>query len=250
VQVTSGIRRVNYYLSSELVEPADAAEHYTERLLLSPTLLTYQTPPLLPTPAKTRGDFGFKEHQHLYVCAQQLGKFHPDFDLLIAEILRRDGNGLVIAVNDRYGAAAEILRSRMAETIADVASRVVFLTRLKFSDYLQLLNIADVLLDPPHFGGVNSTYDALAVGQPIITLPSPYHRGRYTAGCLQRIGVPDTVARDAEDYVRLAVNLAADSEQRADLSRRILQASELLFHDDRSVREHERLFEMMLDGRR
>ncbi len=247
VQVTSGIRRVEYYLGSELVEPENAAEHYTERLLLSPTLLTYQTPPRLPSPAKTRGDFGFNDQQHLYVCAQQMGKFHPDFDSLLAEILRYDGRGIVVTVSDRHGYAAEIVRSRLAETMSDVADRVVFLPRLEFIDYLQLLNIADVLLDPPHFGGVNSTYDALAIGQPIITLPSAYHRGRYTASCLSRIGVTETIARDAEDYVRLAVALAADRQQRADLGRRIQQASPILFRDDRAVREHERLFELLID---
>src|SRR5688572_3013500 len=102
VQVTSGIPRVRYYLGSELVEPENAAEHYSEELVLSPSLLTYQIPPQLPSPSKLRSDFGFTTRQRLYVCAQQLGKFHPDFDQLIAEILRRDGDGYFVTVSDKY----------------------------------------------------------------------------------------------------------------------------------------------------
>lgn len=161
---------------------------------------------------------------------------------MLAGILRRDGQGCVVAVSDRYGYAAQIVRSRFAESMPDVSNRIVFLPRLEFTDYLQLLSVADVVLDPPHFGGVNSTYDALAIGQPIVTLPSDYHRGRYTAGCLKQIGVSATIASDADDYVRLAVTLATDRSLRTDLIHTLRRASPALFHDDRSVREHERIF--------
>jgi protein O-GlcNAc transferase len=245
VQVTSGIRQIDFYLASQLVEPSNAAEHYTEQVLFSPTLLTYQVPPRLPRPAKLREDFGFNAQQHLYVCAQQLGKFHPDFDQLIGGILRSDGRGVFVAVNDHFNAATKLVRSRLAESLPDVVDRVVFLPRLEFADYLQLLNVADVLLDPPHFGGVNSTYDALAVGQPVITLPSKYHRGRYTAACLQRAGMTGTTADDSEDYVRLAVSLAND-RHRSDLRQEIQKKSVALFYDEQAVREHERLFELLI----
>ena len=42
IQVTSGIPKLDYYLSSDLVEPADASDHYTEQLVLANTLLTDQ----------------------------------------------------------------------------------------------------------------------------------------------------------------------------------------------------------------
>lgn len=245
VQVTSGMRHVDYYLGSELVEPSNATDHYSERLLLSPTLLTYQVPPCLPRPAKTRDAFGFSDHQHLYVCAQQLGKFHPDFDAVLAGILRQDSEGIVVGVSDRAEVAMDIVRSRFAHAYPDMARRLVFLPRLEFIEYLQLLNVADVLLDPPHFGGVNSTYDALAIGQPIVTRASDYHRGRYTAGCLRKMGVTETVAKDSLEYVQLAVRLGTDRDYRHDLRREIRIAAAAVFRDDEAVREHERLLETL-----
>ena len=248
VQVTSGIRSVRYYLGSELTEPADAPQHYTEELLLSPTLLTYQVPPQLPSPAKLRSDFGFTSRQRLYVCAQQLGKFHPDFDRFIAEILRQDGNGYFVAVCDKYRRVTEMVQSRIAASMPDVAERVLVLPRLEFNDYLQLLNIADVLLDPPHFGGVNSTYDALALGRPVIALPSRFHRGRYTAACLRKLGTPQLIAQDTDDYVRLAIAWAADRNSQLEFRKHAQQSKAALFRDDLAVREHERLFDEMLQA--
>ena len=67
IQVTSGIPTVDYYLSSSLVEPQDGAAHYTERLLCSDTLLTYQYRSVLPETPRQRQDFGFGDDVNLYL---------------------------------------------------------------------------------------------------------------------------------------------------------------------------------------
>jgi predicted O-linked N-acetylglucosamine transferase (SPINDLY family) len=246
IQVTSGIPGLDAYLSSGLVESPGAEEHYTERLCRGSTLLTYQVPVQLPARAKDRSDFGLAPHHHLYGCVQNLGKFHPDFDDLLAEILRRDGKALLVVCRDHHGFSAQTLRRRWNQRMPDVAQRVVFLPPQTQADYLSLLAACDVLLDPMHFGGVTTSYDALALAKPVVTLPTEFHRGRYTAACLRKIGVTDTIARDRDDYVNLAVLLAADADRRADVSRRMRQTQPLAFWDGEAVREHERIFHELL----
>ena len=249
IQVTTGIPGVDAYMSSDLVESAGAESHYTEKLVRSSTLLTYQTRAAVPRPG-SREQFGLADDQHVYGCVQNLGKFHPDFDDVLAEILRRDERGVVVVAKDRNGLAAEILRSRWQVAMPDVASRIRFVPPLAQHDYLSLLAKCDVLLDPIHFGGVNTTYDALAVNQPIVTLPTDFHRGRYTAACMQKIGVRDTVARDHDDYVNIAVQLGIDADRRNALCERLQAASHVAFEDQGAVREHERIFEVLLSGGR
>ncbi len=147
IQVTSGIPQMDYYLSSELVEPDDAQSHYSEELILANSLLTYQYRAGLPDSPKSRECFGFTARQHLYACPQHIGKFHPDFDAVLAGILRRDNLGVIVITEDRYGYNAKKLRGRLAETIPDVADRVSFLPQQSNPDYLSLIAEADVLLD-------------------------------------------------------------------------------------------------------
>lgn len=246
VQVTSGIPNVDFYLSCRLAESPQAATHYSEKLLLADTLLTYQSAVTLTTTPRSRQSFGFSNDQNLYVCAQQLGKFHPDFDHILAEILRTDSSGVVVVTEDRGGFSGHLLRQRWSQTIADVAQRIVFVPRLNSHDYLSLLLAADVLLDPLHFGGVNSTYDGLALGKPIITLPSAYHRGRYTLACYQRMQVLDCVAESPVDYITRAVQVATNIDFRKQIESKIVAASPLLFNDDAAVREHERLIRHLI----
>jgi predicted O-linked N-acetylglucosamine transferase (SPINDLY family) len=244
---TSGIPQLDYYLSSKLLEPDGADDHYTERLIRADTLLTYQHRESPPERGKSREAFGFEANRHLYVCAQNLQKFHPDFDPVLAEILRRDPAGVLVLAEDQYGDAARKLRGRFALTVPDVTERIVFLPRQSYPDYLSLVTHADVLLDPFHFGGGFTTYDAFSFDKPIVTLPSQHARGRYTFACYKKMGLTDCVASDCEEYVEKAVALGTDKSYRAAVVEQIREASPQLFEDMLAVREHERIFDELVE---
>ena len=251
IQVTSGIPQVDYYLSSELVEPEDARSHYTENLVLASTLLTFQRRVSLGDSPKSRQHFGVAEDQHLYLCAQQIGKFHPDFDPILAGILRRDPRGVVVATGDRHGGfIVEELRRRFAATIGDVAERILFVPLQPNPDYLSLIAAADVLLDPLHFAGLNTSYDGFSLNQPIVTLPARFERTRYTLGCYKKMGFSDCVASTPEQYIDIAVALGTDAKFRAEVVEKIRRASPVLFEDMEAVREHERIFSGLLQEAR
>jgi predicted O-linked N-acetylglucosamine transferase (SPINDLY family) len=248
VQVTSGVPQIQYYLSSELVEPSGAASHYSERLVTARTLLCYRSRQQPGKPGMSRLRFGFDRAEHLYVCPQQLGKMHPDFDRPLAQLLRRDPCGKLVLTADTRSQAAHILRARHQQTMPDVADRIVYLPRQEYDAYLALLAVADVLLDPPYFGGVNTTYDGLAAGTPIVTCPSGFHRGRYTYGCYQKLDLRDCVARDFDQYVDIALRLGTDRDYRRSISRQLVERADLLFEDAQAVTEHERLFRQIIEA--
>ena len=237
---TSGISEVDYYLSSDLIEVPDADDHYTEVLYRAETLLAYEYRMTLPDSPKRRSDFGLPADRNVYLCPQQLGKIHPDFDPILGEILRRDERGLLALVEDYHQYAGECLRERLARTIPDVVQRIVFLRRQTLSDYMCLVAAADVLLDSLHYGGGITAYDAFSFDQPIVTLPSQYRRGRYALGCYRKMGIMDCVAATPAEYVDIAVRLGTDQEYRESVRARIHSAAGVLFEDLDSVREFER----------
>jgi predicted O-linked N-acetylglucosamine transferase (SPINDLY family) len=104
-----------------------------------------------------------------------------------------------------------------------------------------------VCLDTLHFGGANSTYDALALGTPMVTLPTPWQRGRYTQAIYRTIGVTDCIASTAEEYVQIAVRLGSEAGYRAEVSARLRAGGEELFHNSRVVGELEQFFEGVVD---
>jgi len=240
-QVTSGIPQVDVYLSSGRIEGADAQDHYSEQLVCLDSLLSYHPVVKRTGVVHTRADFGLRDDQHVYFCGQHLGKFHPDFDPLLAEILRADPDGLLMVIKDRRGVFFPRLQARFAKTMPDVAERIAFLPFLERDLYLELVAVSDVLLDPLHFSGANTSYDGLALGKAIVTLPSPYQRGRYTLGCYHQMGICEPIVSTAEQYVATAVAIARDEAMRHDLEKRIAAASSQLIEDRQVVREHRRV---------
>ncbi len=71
----------------------------------------------------------------------------------------------------------------------------------------------DIALDPfPFTGGITSC-EALWMGVPIVTLPGERPVSRQTAGLLDVLGLGELIARDEDEYVRLAVALASDPDR-------------------------------------
>jgi len=241
---TTGIPTMDHWVSSDLFEPPEAPEHYSEKLALLRNLgtLAYYYRPALPDPLQPRAAFDLPEDAHLYLCPQTLFKFHPDFDQLLANILRADPHGLVVLVESKIPQWVKLLRERMARHAPDVAARLRFAPSLPGKDFLNLIAVCDVMLDTIHFNGMNTSLEAFAVGTPVVTLPKVFQRGRHTLGMYTRMGLRECVAGSEEEYVRIAVRLATDSDFNRRVRQAILANSHVLFEDSNVVREFERFF--------
>jgi len=241
---TTGIANMDYFISNDLYEVPAGADHYSERLFLLhdlPTLAYYYRPPA-PAQRVDRHALGIDSGEHIYLCAQTLFKLHPDFDQMLGEILRRDARGRVVLVRGQCEQWCAQLRFRFARTIPDVAERIVFTPSRPSNEFLQLLSAVDVVLDTPHFNGMNSSLEAFAVGAPVVTLPMQLQRGRHTQAMYRAMNIDDCVARDAMHYVDIATGLAADPEFRRSVTDKIAERAHLLFENDAVTAEFERFF--------
>ena len=241
---TTGIRTIDYFVSNDLYELPGAAAHYTERLFLLRGLgsLAYYYRPELPQPLKRRGDFGLSEDDHIYICPQNLFKFHPDMDALIAGTLRRDALGMLVVIEGRVGHWTELVRARWKAVMPDVIDRVAFLPRQSSRDYINLIALADVMLDTVHFNGMNTSLEAMSAGTPVVTLPGQFQRGRHTQAMYRRMGVDDCIADSADDYIERALMFGSDHARRDAMSEEILRKTNVLFEEIAVVREFERFF--------
>jgi len=241
--VTTGIPNMDYFISSENLEPPAAQEHYSERLVLLKHLPAYYYRPAPPEQVFSRQKFGLPEDCNLYVCPQAIFKFHPDFDPALAEILRRDPRALLVFLEGSYKHFTKQVWERFKCTFPGSVDRVRFLSFMPHNDFLSLLMLADALMDPPHFGGGNTTYESFALARPIVTWPGPFMRGRVTLACCKQTGVTDCVANDAQSYIEIALRLANDKPWRDEVRDKIRAKADLLFEDMEAVRELEHFFE-------
>lgn len=237
--VTTGSRSIDYFLSSELLEVPGADDHYTEELVRLATLGTYYFRPHQPADARARARLGLAETEHIYACPQTLFKFHPVFDPTLARILRRDPDGVLVLIEGRVANWTARLRERFERAMPDVVDRIRWLPALAREEFLALLGVSDAVLDPVRFGGGNSSYEALAMGAPVVTLPGELLRTRITRALYAKAGYDELVCASLEEYVEKAVRLGTDAEYRRNVVEAISGSCSVLYEDDAEIRDLE-----------
>ncbi len=236
--VTTGMSEIDYFLSSRLVEPSAADEHYCETLIRFDHLPNCYSPPAEQPQPWDRAQFGIRPRSNVYVCVQNPRKIHPEFDFILGAILSQDPRARVVFLESSRPGVSQQLKQRLARALPDDFERIVVAPRMGRGKYLGLLAAADVVLDTIHYGGgANSTYDAWAVGAPVVTLPTTFHRGRYATGAYRAMEVDDCIAYTPRDYIRLAVELANDKGRRAIVSGKITSGVRRIWDDAAPARE-------------
>ncbi len=88
---TSGLPTMDYFLSSALMEPEDAASHYSEHLVTLPNLGIYYIPDERRAEDCSRAALGLAEAAVIFWCGQALYKYLPQYRRRFRP--HRDGGG-------------------------------------------------------------------------------------------------------------------------------------------------------------
>ncbi|NIR62089.1 MAG: tetratricopeptide repeat protein [Gammaproteobacteria bacterium] len=250
--ITSGLPTMDYWLSSDLMEPEDGQDHYTESLVRLPHLAHVYSPEqrdrlLAAPPAKRRADFKLDDDRVLFLCTQSLFKYLPQYDRLFPAIAHRapQARFVFVSISSRY--VVNRFMQRIDRAFRQEGLRAQdycrMLPRLTPDDYVELNRIADVFLDNPPWSGNNTAMTAMDCGLPIVALPTAYMRGRHAYGVLKRIGLDETIAATPEQYVETAARLGNDPDYRRHIRERIAACREPLYEDASCVRALEGVLE-------
>lgn len=235
--VTSGLPNIDYFFSCAGMEPIDAQDHYSERLILLDGIGTSYACPAFPDKAQ-RKDFQLPEHNRLYLSPQSLYKVHPENDALFAEVLKRDPQGVLVFFQADTPTVTQQFANRLEKSLArrhvPPQARVKFLPRMPRAQFRQVMSLCDVMLDTLHWSGGNTSLDALAVGLPIVTLPGRFMRGRQSMAMLKILGLDELIARDHESYLQTAMTVAEQRDPK--LRQRIIENHPLLFNRMDAIR--------------
>jgi len=80
--------------------------------------------------------------------------------------------------------------------------------------HLRVYDDIDVALDCFPWSGHTTACEALWMGVPVVTLRGRTCAGRMVASVLDAMGLPELIAETADDYVRIAADLARDDARR------------------------------------
>ncbi|HEY0801445.1 MAG TPA: tetratricopeptide repeat protein, partial [Steroidobacteraceae bacterium] len=159
--VTSGFPTIDYFISSDLMEPAGAADHYSEQLIRLPNLSIYYEPADVSPVAIDRAQLGLRASAVVYWCCQSLPKYLPQYDEVFARIAAEvpDCQFTFIEFGGGRG-VTELFRVRLERAFRAVglnaADHCVFLPRLAPDRFAAAIGQCDIVLDSIGWSGCNS----------------------------------------------------------------------------------------------
>jgi protein O-GlcNAc transferase len=234
---TTGLPTIDCYLSAAGLEPAQAQDNYTERLVALPNLGCYYERAQWPGGRDPLGPL--PDGAPLLVCPGTPQKYTAQHDAVLSAIARRLGR-CRLAFFAPPGEAFAKFRRRLEGAFARDGLRLddyaVFLPWVAPADFLALLRRADLFLDSIGFSGFNTAMQAIECGLPLVTREGRFLRGRFASGILRRMGLSELVAASDEAYVELAVKIVRQREYAEDLRRRIAAQRGVLFADEAPIR--------------
>jgi protein O-GlcNAc transferase len=244
---TSGLPTIDYYLSSDLMEPENAQEHYTEKLVRLPNLSIYYTPLAIEPQTLSKEEIGIKNDEIMFWCCQSLYKYLPQHDDVFVRIAKDLGNCKFVFIKYEKGNyVLKVFQQRLSRAFGEYGLNYqdycIFLPRMDTKKFAGTTAIADVFLDSIGWSGCNSTLEAIAHNIPIVTLPGELMRGRHTLAILKMMGIEETIAVTKDEYVKIAVRLGQDAGYRQHISQQVSANKYKLYDDLKPVRALEDFF--------
>lgn len=203
---TTGLRAMDFFLTDEICgESADS--HFTEKLLrMKNSHLCYSPIKTLPEVKKSPRDF------IRFGSFNNVAKLSDELLEAWKKILDRVENsklmikGKICSIED----GRSILLARLNRLGLPI-------DRIELSpfsrDYLEEYREIDIALDSLPYNGGLTTCESLAMGTPVISVRGNSHGSRFGASILTNSNLPELVAKDLEEYVEKAIDLAKSPER-------------------------------------
>lgn len=239
---TTGMRSMDYRITDALLDPPGESEAYNSETLwrLESGPLVFAPPGDAPPPNALPAGNGAPL---VLACTNELEKVTPAVRALWARVLGalpearlmffgRPGNGL----------------SRELVSLGVGEERLLERERRPLADFLAAHHQIDLALDPFPYNGLTVTLLSAWMGVPCVTLEGQSPPERAAGSVLRRLGLPEFVARDPEDYLQKVVARASDLARLAEVRRTLRETvREKLCDARRYVTELESAFVQMLE---
>jgi predicted O-linked N-acetylglucosamine transferase (SPINDLY family) len=245
---TMGAEFVDYLIGDNVVTPPEHAQDYREALVRLPHsfMPTDPSQPIL-TPRFHREELGLPAEGIVFCCFNNSHKITPEVFQVWMRILKQVP-GSVAWLNVNHPVARANLRQGAQDQQID-PERLVFATRVENkAAHLARLQSADLFLDTIYYNAHVTACDALWAGLPVLTTLGETFAGRVGASLLSATGLPELIARDLQDYEKIAIRLAQNQDELKSLRDRLrpeTQTTLPLFEMTRFVGHLEQAYQTM-----
>jgi predicted O-linked N-acetylglucosamine transferase (SPINDLY family) len=213
---TTGLANMDALLVDRYHVPEGWEDHHREKVIRFPDwymsyAAPYYAPDVSELPAKSKGYITFGSFNNPAKIDDEILKNWQ-------EILQAVPNSKLVLLYT--GMTDPMNRDRILGAFTSEgidAGRIELNGRTPHVQVLEKYGVIDIALDTQIYSGGLTTCEALWMGVPVVTLPGTTFMQRHSLSHLSNAGLPNLVAKNAQNYIEIAVDLANDLLKLAEL---------------------------------
>ncbi len=207
---TTGLTSIDYRLTDACADPEGSERFYTEKLIrLENCFLCYRPPDVLPALSDTPG---LKNGYITFGSFNNLPKINNVTINVWSDLLNRLPDSKLYLKTKPFDDLH--IRKKYTQLFHDhgISSDRLILKGHNYTTERHLIeyNSVDIALDTFPYNGTTTTFEALLMGVPVVSLAGTCHAGRVGRSILSALGMTDLVSQNHEEYIDIALNLAKD----------------------------------------
>jgi predicted O-linked N-acetylglucosamine transferase (SPINDLY family) len=207
---TSGASFIDYIIADKVIIPKQNKLFYSEEIIYLPN--SYQANDnsrVISNTLISKSEEGLPEKGFVFCSFNSNYKISSnEFDVWMRLLSKIDGSVLWLLKSNKW---AEINLKKEAEKRGLDGNRLIFAKKVPQSYHLARHCLADLFLDTFKCNAHTTASDALWAGLPLITKMGKGFPSRVAGSLLNAIGLPELITQTVEEYEKLALDLANDS---------------------------------------
>ena len=206
---TTGLENMDYLIADPNVIHPNEEKFYSENIIYLPKIWNSHCgfdferkenpPPFTKNKYFTFGSFN------------NFDKINPNVVFTWSKILKKINNSKLVLKTSSKRLATKRLKELFQNE--GVMESVKFIDRAeKFKDHLDNYNLIDIALDTFPYNGVTTSFEAIWMGVPVLTMAGYNFNSRCGESINKNLNMEQLIAKDEDDYIQKVVNLTNNTD--------------------------------------
>ncbi len=217
---TTGLENMDYLIADPNVIHPNEEKFYSENIIYLPKIWNSHCgfdfkreknpPPFIKNKYFTFGSFN------------NFDKINPNVVSTWSKILKKINNSQLVLKTSSKRLATKRLKELFQNE--GVMESVKFIDRAeKFKDHLDNYNLIDIALDTFPYNGVTTSFEAIWMGVPVLTMAGYNFNSRCGESINKNLNMEHLIAKDEDDYVSKAVSLSSERDKYINLRKSLFK---------------------------
>ena len=215
---TTGITNMDYIISDPNLIRNSEEKFYSEKVIYLPKIWNShcgfdferkENPP------------PFSRNKHFtFGSFNNFDKINPDVVSTWSKILKKINNSKLVLKTSTKRFATKRLKQLFEKN--DVLESVEFINKVpEFKKHLENYNNIDIVLDTFPYNGVTTSFEAIWMGVPVLTMAGYNFNSRCGESINKNLGMERLIAKDEDDYIQKVSNLTNNYQDYINLRKSI-----------------------------